>query len=249
MAYGKNNFLLHTYTVTAWLGQMCFAFFAGVGLIMMPYDLLMEFIYRPHPIDERGFNQRKNILLPHVIKLRDEVKRLDKQRFDVENMQGLTGYWKQYLFNKQVRELETQTLKFAKEYKMLEDQASYATKVEPMYYVWCLFLSILCIFFTVNWYLILVFSLVSDKNVNLLEKISFWIAQINAKQEETIGAVDLGFINGLIFFCLVIYLQAVSRKGNETLGYRFACFTFFSMESNETLANAFIFNAFLNCAL
>jgi hypothetical protein len=61
--------------------------------------------------------------------------------------------------------------------------------------------------------------------------------------------IDLTFINALIFFMLTIYLQAVSRKGNETLGYRFATFTFYSMQSNETLADAFIFNALLNCAL
>jgi len=88
------SFIFFTYTVIIWLGQLAFAFFAGVGLIMMPYDLLMEFIYRPTPIDERNFNRRQKILLPMVLKLREEVKRLDKERFNVENMQGLTGYWK-----------------------------------------------------------------------------------------------------------------------------------------------------------
>jgi hypothetical protein len=85
-AEGKTDFLLHTYCVTAWLGMMFFAFFAGVGLVMMPVDLLFEFIYRPNPITERDFNRRKNYLLPLVIKQRTEVKRLDKERFHVENM-------------------------------------------------------------------------------------------------------------------------------------------------------------------
>ena len=118
---GKANFFLHTYTVTVWLGELFFAFFAGVGLIVMPYDLLMEFIYRPRPIDEKNFNRRKNILLPMIIKLRDEVKRLDKERFNVEVMQGLTAYWKSYLFNKELRKLETETLKMELEYKKLQD--------------------------------------------------------------------------------------------------------------------------------
>lgn len=97
---GRMSFLAHVYTVTCWVGELGFAFFAGVGLITMPYDLLMEFIYRPSPIDERNFNRRKNILLPLVLKLRGEQKQLDKERFNVENMQGLTGYWKQFLFNR-----------------------------------------------------------------------------------------------------------------------------------------------------
>jgi hypothetical protein len=143
---------------------------------MMPYDLLMEFIYRPSPIDERNFNRRKNILLPLVLKLRGEVKRLDKERFNVEAMQGLTGYWKQFLFNREVRKLECETLKLAKEYQMLEDQAFYAKNVEPMYYYWCLFLSILCWLFAANWYLVLLLPIISDANVNLLDYFSDWIA-------------------------------------------------------------------------
>ena len=42
----------------------------------------------------------------YVLKLRGDCKRLDKERFNVENMQGLTGYWKQFLFNREVRQLE-----------------------------------------------------------------------------------------------------------------------------------------------
>lgn len=224
------DFMLHTYSVTTWLGQLFFAFFAGVGLIMMPYDLLMDFIYRPSPIDERNFNRRKNILLPMVLKLRTEVKRLDKERFNVENMQGLTGYWKQYLFNKEVRILETETLKMAKEFKMLEDQAFYAKNVEPCYYYWLLFLSILCFIFTFNWYFVLLNPLFDETNINTLEFISQTIQKLNDAQSNIVGGgIDLGFINALIFLLLTIFLQAVAKKGNETLGYRFATFTFYSM--------------------
>lgn len=120
-----------------------------------------------------------------------------------------------------------------------------------MYYWWLLFLSILCFLFTANFYLILMFPLInSNANVNLLDYFSNWIQTLNDQQAKTIGGgVNLTFINGVLFFLLFLYLQAVSRKGNETLGYRFACFTFYAMETNETLANAFIFNAFLNCFL
>lgn len=129
---------------------------------------------------------------------------------------------------------------------MLEDQAFYAKNVEPLYYYWCLFLSVLCWLFAANWYLVLLMPMISDANVNLLDYFSKWIEHLNS---QLVGIIDLTFINALIFFLLFIYLQAVSRKGNETLGYRFATFTFYSTEPNETLAEAFIFNALLNCAL
>jgi len=213
----------------------------------MPYDLTMEFIYRPRPIDEKNFTRRKNILLPDILKLRDEQKRLDKERFVIETLQGIQGYWKTYLFNKEVRKLETQTLKYAKEYKMLEDQAFYAKNVEPMYYYWRLFLGILSWLFTANWYWVLLTPLFGLKNSNTLDLFSKWI---DTKHENnTSGGIDIAFVESLLFALLFLYLQTVCRTGNENLGYRYATFTFYSMEPNETLANAFIFNALLNCAL
>jgi len=44
------NFVGATYCVLAWLGMMIFAIFGGVGLVVLPYDLLNEFIFRPKPI-------------------------------------------------------------------------------------------------------------------------------------------------------------------------------------------------------
>jgi len=85
------DFIKHTCAFITWLGPLAFAFLAGIGLIMMPYDLLMEFIYRPRPIDDSNFNHHKKILLPMVLKLRNEVKSPDKEQFNVENMQGLTA--------------------------------------------------------------------------------------------------------------------------------------------------------------
>jgi hypothetical protein len=67
----------------------------------------------------------------------------------------------------------------SKEYKMLEDQAFYAKNVEPLYYVWCLFLSILCLLFTTNYYMILLFPLFGTVNVNLLDYFSRWLEVLN----------------------------------------------------------------------
>ena len=104
--------------------------------------------------------------------------------------------------------------------------------------------------FTANFYILLTVSLFTDTPFNILEKISVEVQKINQEQEKTLGGgVDLTFIIALIFLSLAMYLLSVAKKGNETLGYRFATFTFYSMQPNETLANAFIFNAFLNCAL
>ena len=132
---------------------------------------------------------------------------------------------------------------------MLEDQAFYAKNVEPMYYYWRLFLGILSWLFAANWYFCLLMPLFTTANVNTLEWFSTWINQINANAAATSSGIDITFLESLLFAFLFLYLQSVARTGNENLGYRYATFTFYSMEPNETLANAFIFNALLNCAL
>ena len=47
---GELDFVMASYTVLAWLGMLVFSIMGGVGLIVVPYDLLNEFIYRPKPI-------------------------------------------------------------------------------------------------------------------------------------------------------------------------------------------------------
>jgi hypothetical protein len=51
-----------------------FGIFGAVGLIMLPYDFLAEFIYRPKPISPQEFNKRKKILVPILTDLRKKGK-------------------------------------------------------------------------------------------------------------------------------------------------------------------------------
>jgi hypothetical protein len=74
---GTMTFMQSTYTVLAFLGMCVFAVFGGVGLIVIPFDLICEFIYRPKPIKADEFKKRQRILLPRVLKLRTQGKKLD----------------------------------------------------------------------------------------------------------------------------------------------------------------------------
>jgi hypothetical protein len=65
------DFMGACYCVLVWLGMMVFSIFGGVGLVVLPFDLLSEFIYRPKPIEPENFKMRTKILLPRILKLRD----------------------------------------------------------------------------------------------------------------------------------------------------------------------------------
>ena len=56
-----------------------------------------------------------------LLKLRDEGKRLEKEKAQVDLMRGFTGYTRRYVFSKEMTVWMTQTLLAEKEFKKLED--------------------------------------------------------------------------------------------------------------------------------
>lgn len=65
---------------TTFVGWICFTIFAGVGFVSLPWDLFVDYMYRPKPIDEGNFEERKQLLLKYALELRDEGKKLDENR-------------------------------------------------------------------------------------------------------------------------------------------------------------------------
>ena len=90
------DFITACYSVLAWLGMLMFSIFGGMGLVVLPIDLLSEFIYRPKPIQAAEFKKRVKVLLPIAEKLRKEGKRLDEDRSLVLDIRGITGFYKRY---------------------------------------------------------------------------------------------------------------------------------------------------------
>lgn len=90
------DFITACYSVLAWLGMLMFSIFGGMGLIVLPYDYLGEFIYRPKPITEKEFKKRVKVLLPRAEKVRKDGKKIDEDRTIVFDIKGITGFIKRY---------------------------------------------------------------------------------------------------------------------------------------------------------
>ena len=73
------SFYWHMYMVTLTIGNLFMSLFAGIGMIMLPYDLINEYVYRPKYIDKTAWTKRQRVLLPMLVKLREEGKRLEKE--------------------------------------------------------------------------------------------------------------------------------------------------------------------------
>ena len=84
----ETTFAEHIIICTSFFGWVCFSIFSGVGFIALPWDLILDYQYRPKPIDEGNFNERKELLLFYALELRATGKKLDENRNYVMKIRG-----------------------------------------------------------------------------------------------------------------------------------------------------------------
>ena len=118
----------------------------------LPYDLIYQYVYKPSPIEEKDFVRRKQVLLTYTLKLREMGKQIENERQYVALIKGFSGWKKRRAFNKKVRIYESRSILAEREYKQLEMEANYSTKVEPLKYTLKLILGIICLLLTLNWF-------------------------------------------------------------------------------------------------
>jgi hypothetical protein len=95
---------------TAFMGWILFVIFCGVGFVSLPWDLILDYTYRPKPIDEGNFEKRKSLLLDYSLMLRNDGKKLAEDRFFVNTIRGIEGFKERYYFNSKMRNWETKCM-------------------------------------------------------------------------------------------------------------------------------------------
>ena len=111
-------------------------------------------------------------------------------------------------------------------------QAKYTERVEPLKYVGILVLAFICTCLSGN-YIFLIFEsflnlLTTEQQVgsstNYIDSLMADILSTEDGEEITFGQY---MICASYFILSSIYLLICAIKGNDTYGYRFACFTFY----------------------
>lgn len=143
-------------------------------------------------------------------------------------------------------------MKCEKEFKKLDAQADFASKVDPLYYTGQLWLGILCCLLTANWMVVICVNIINFYFVKISSNDLFETGgkgdYLN-KVLEYFRTNNQNYASNIVFMCSVLYLLAVTQKGNQTIGFRFASPTFYPMRPNETQLSSFLFNILiLNCS-
>ena len=187
--------------------------FVGVGFSAIPMDLINEFRNRPRTMDRGEFNRRRNKLLQHVQKLRNDGKILENVKESVDNKTGFDGWKKRRFFNRDLTKFEARCLIAEREFGTL-DQIANISKVEPFLYWSKLVMGIIVSILSFVWVL----------------HIFLWvIVEVNGKPVHPFlnnmldGLVEgyVEFFSTGIFTIIALYLLWATIKGNIKFGLRF----------------------------
>ena len=184
-----------------------------------------------------------------LLKLRDEGKRLEKEKAQVDLMRGFTGYTRRYVFSKEMTVWMTQTLLAEKEFKKLEDQADFNNRVEPCLYVWKLIQGIMALIYSIIIMFLLSASLfqqagLASAALNPMTLMNDYILSLGEGDENR--RIIIFWLMGTLFVMFCVFIQIVAETGNEKLGFNFALMTYYSKSPNETQFNAFMASNFLD---
>jgi hypothetical protein len=102
-------------------------------------------------VEEKDFIKRRQLILNYTLKLRDMAKSLESERLQVGQIRGFSGWRKRRAFSRKMRVFEARALLAEKEYTILDLEANYFQKVEPLKYTLKLVLGVIAALLTLNW--------------------------------------------------------------------------------------------------
>lgn len=131
-----------------------FAIYAGVGLIALPLDLILEYVRRPIRMKESEFIAERQKLANELSQLKRDGDQIKTEEAQAKNTDG---WWakrsKKSSVNSKIRKLEISVSLANKKFEKLKIQADYNRRAHPIFYVLKLILGIICIIISIFWIL------------------------------------------------------------------------------------------------
>jgi hypothetical protein len=82
-------------------------------------------------------------------------------------------------------------------------------------------------------------------DIEFLDPILKMTELLNQEDASSVFIVEICL--NIMFSLMTIYVMSAIASGNETIGFRYALFTYYPQRENETLFNAFMVNVFFMC--
>ncbi|KEG10573.1 LMBR1-like conserved region-containing protein [Trypanosoma grayi] len=218
----KVSLFVYFVALTCTIGWLLFFLFGGVGLAAMPIDFVMLFRHRPKPITAAEYALRRAEVAQESQRLMDDGRKIEED--EKTGHSGRRHREKVLTFKLQVRELEAYHDKIETSYR-----EGGGMVVKSYLY---LFLGIVFASMSLMW---------------ALQMIIHNMAHAHPLLNNMFRGLDKTFMlfGVLAYGCFSFYLLWCVVKGCIKIGGNLVLFQVYPMELNNTLMNAFLFNAML----
>jgi len=238
------TFLIYLVGCISWLGSWFFCIFAGVGLVLLPVDMIRWWYDRPHPLDIETVIKEKKALVKRADALM-EVAALFKEELAKSQRTGdkRSKAMDRSNWNKlkvAVKQMEDKADHLALCLEITHDlEPTWASTLLPWFY---LFSGIIGIIISFLWFLqvcLYILPRAIDAMMGNPQSKS-GILFLNEYLQDLDASVP--FFGTLTIAILVFWLQLCMIKGVFSLGLRIFIIGIHPMQYGKTLANTFLVN-------
>lgn len=224
--------LVSTIAVATLLGWVLFSVFAGVGLIALPFDLLMDFKYRPKPIKASVYNERKQIIGEQAQLLLQASENIKSQVKSTNKSDSM--------FNRAGRNLKKLENEFKRDVLILENayrqnELSYrAAGGNILWEFFKAFTGFIGIFLSLFWLLHIVLYMIPPitGNIPITPFLNDFLISIK----------DVPFVGISFYSIFSFWLLLCVIKGNTKLGMRILFIAVHPMSPGDTMMSSLVFN-------
>ncbi|KAI9183691.1 hypothetical protein H9P43_004609 [Blastocladiella emersonii ATCC 22665] len=225
--------LVSTVAFATLIGWVLFSVFSGVGLVSLPFDLLMEFKHRPKPIKADVYAARKKIIGEQAAILMQAAEDMNAERAGMAKMARST-------FNKKARNLRKREAEFKRDVLLLEShyrilEESY--KSPGVRILWELFKALVGfvgIFLSFFWVLHICLYMIPPMfgSLSLTSFLNDFFLSVG----------NIPFVGVALYALFTFWLQLCVIKGTTKLGMRILFITIHPMRIGETMMSSMVFN-------
>ncbi|KAJ3186814.1 hypothetical protein HK101_009569 [Irineochytrium annulatum] len=228
------SWLVYTVAIVSFVGWIIFTVFGGVGLVALPYDLILEFQHRPKPITAAEYAERKVAIGQQAGLLLEVGRQL------TEDLKGFARQAASTRFNRRWRNLRQKETEFRKDTLILEfhfrrlEDAFKRQGGDILFQFVKLAGGCVGAVLSLLWVVHIIVYLIP-----LTLKQTPYSSFLNDFFDVITG---VPFIGTAFYALFTFYLLFCVIKGNAKLGMRLVFITIHPLRIGETMMNSLVFN-------
>lgn len=227
-------FPIYAIGLFGWIGWFLFSIFVGVGIVSLPFDLILEFINRPKVLSVDEYTQREVELHERSKEIMDiaVLLRKDHSELLVNREISRKERRKRVITDKlEVNKLQKMVYVLQKDTEALIACKQYLNDYNPLIPYFKLSGGILFTCVSIIWILQIILYMLTDPPI---------LTFLNAY----LISFDTFFpmFGNITYASLSLYLLFCTIKGCFKFGLQLFCFQLYPMEINKTYVSSFLFN-------